>query len=500
LVVDDQLAVRTALVVLLELHGIACLEASSPEQALDIVRREDVGVVIQDMNFSTDTTSGVEGIELFRAIRKLDPDLPAILISAWTSLESAVTLVKEGAADYVAKPWDDQKLVLSVQNLLGLRQARLAARRLERRDTLAREELARRFELCGIVYESPAMHEVVSLAVHIAPSDAAVLIGGPNGSGKEKLAEIVQANSRRANQPFIRVNAGGLPDQLLEAELFGAEPGAYTGISKLRIGRFESAHGGTLFLDELGNLSLAGQMKLLRVLQTGEFQRLGSSSTRRADVRLISATNADLKAEIAAGRFREDLYFRLNVIELNVPPLANRHEDAVLLAEHFLARHAAGRALGFSPEARATLERHDWPGNVRELDNRVQRAVLVCGAGPILPSHLGLSERVAPAAPANTAPLAVASSGAANTAPANGASGPASTNAPPDSASRLGAPSSAPSPPFNALEEAERGVVESALARASGVVSRAAAELGLSRQALYRRMDRLGIAIERRIR
>ncbi len=471
--------------VLLELHGVACLEASSPEEALDIVRGEDVGVVIQDMNFSKDTTSGVEGVELFHAIRALDPDLPVILITAWTSLESAVALVKEGAVDYVAKPWDDQKLALSVQNLLRLRQARFEALRLTSRDTLVREELARRFNLCELVYRSRAMHEAVSLAVHVAPSDAAVLIGGPNGSGKEKLAEIVQANSRRADKPFIRVNAGGLPDQLLEAELFGAEPGAYTGATKLRVGRFESAHTGTLFLDELGNLSLNGQMKLLRVLQTGEFQRLGSSTTRRADVRLISATNSDLKAEIAAGRFREDLYFRVNVIELTVPPLANRLEDAELLAEHFLERHAGGKPIRFSPEALAALEQHDWPGNVRELDNRIQRAVLVCMSGPILPSHLGLSER-----PLSERGRTERGSNA-DLLPASGALG--------DTAPRSAGPSSSGAA-SNALAEAERAVVESALARASGVVSRAAAELGLSRQALYRRMDRLGIAIERRVR
>jgi DNA-binding NtrC family response regulator len=341
--------------------------------------------------------------------------------------------------------------------------------------------------------------------VHVAPSDAAVLIGGPNGSGKEKLAEIVQANSRRADKPFVRVNAGGLPDQLLEAELFGAEPGAYTGATKLRVGRFESAHGGTLFLDELANLSLAGQMKLLRVLQTGEFQRLGSSTTRRADVRLISATNADLKAEIAAGRFREDLYFRLNVIELAVPPLVSRPEDAVLLAAHFLERHAAGRPLRLSPEVLAAIEQHDWPGNVRELDNRIQRAVLVSGSGPILPSHLGLSERPA----ASEAGAAHAASGAGASVGANGpGSGPAPISSldgrSPASASASQAASaqaaSAHTPALNALEEAERAVVEAALARALGVVSRAAAELGLSRQALYRRMDRLGIAIERRVR
>jgi DNA-binding NtrC family response regulator len=473
LIVDDQQAVRTALVVVLELHGIACLEASTPGEALDIVRREDVGVVIQDMNFSTDTTSGAEGKQLFHAIRALDPDLPVILITAWTSLESAVTLIKEGAADYIAKPWDDQKLVLSVQNLLSLRSARFEALRLSSRDSLAREELARRFDLRGLVYKSRAMHEAVSLAVHVAASDAAVLITGPNGSGKERLAEIVQANSRRKSQPFVSVNAGGLPDQLLEAELFGAEAGAYTGASKLRVGRFEAAHQGTLFLDELGNLSMTGQMKLLRVLQTGEFQRLGSSATRHADVRLISATNADLKAEIAAGRFREDLYFRLNVIELRVPSLAQRPEDVEQLARHFLARHAPGRSLALSPEAAQVLEQHDWPGNVRELDNRIQRAVLVCEGGPILPGHLGLSER--------------------DSSPSLSPAGADASAAAPASTPPSGAPGS-----LNPLAEAERAVVESALERAQGVVSRAAAELGLSRQALYRRMDRLGVELERR--
>jgi DNA-binding NtrC family response regulator len=475
LVVDDQQAVRTALVVVLELHGIACLEASTPGEALDVVRSEDVGVVIQDMNFSTDTTSGAEGRQLFHAIRALDPDLPVILLTAWTSLESAVTLIKEGAADYIAKPWDDQKLVLCVQNLLSLRNARFEALRLHSRDSLAREELARRFDLRGLVYKSRAMHETVALAVHVAASDAAVLITGPNGSGKELLAEIVQANSRRKAQPFVSVNAGGLPDQLLEAELFGAEAGAYTGANKLRVGRFEAAHQGTLFLDELGNLSLTGQMKLLRVLQTGEFQRLGSSATRHADVRLISATNADLKAEISAGRFREDLYFRLNVIELRVPALAQRPEDVELLAQHFLARHAAGRPLTLTPEASLALEQHEWPGNVRELDNRIQRAVLVCEGGPIQPGHLGLEERA-------SSPGLVAG---------NAQGVPRTPSSPPPSGISQGA---------NPLAEAERAVVEGALERAQGVVSRAAAELGLSRQALYRRMDRLAIAIERRVR
>jgi len=473
LVIDDQHAVRTALSLLLDLHGIECLTASTPAEAIDLVRTNDLGVVIQDMNFSKDTTSGEEGIALFREIHELDPELPVILLTAWTSLENAVALVKEGAADYLAKPWDDQKLVVTVQNLMSLRQARDENRRLKSQDTRSRQDIAQRFDLRGLVYRSRCMHELVTLAVHVAPSDAPVLITGPNGSGKERLAEIVQASSRRADKPFVRVNAGGLPDQLLEAELFGAEAGAYTGATKLRIGRFEAAHGGTLFLDELGNLSLNGQMKLLRVLQTGEFQRLGSNVTRTAQVRLISATNADLRAEIAAGRFREDLYFRLNVIELPLPPLAARPEDIGLLADHFLAQHSPDGAVTFSPEARTALERHDWPGNVRELENRIQRAVLVCQGGPIRVTDLGLEERASFAPP-----------------PSSGAS---ATVAP--------ATLSASAPPLSGtLSEVEREAIHAALDRARGVVSRAAAELGLSRQALYRRMERLGLELERRVR
>jgi len=465
LVIDDQDAVRAALSLLLDLHGVECLSASTPAEALRLVRTEDLGVVIQDMNFTKDTTSGEEGIALFREIHELDPDLPVVLLTAWTALESAVMLVKEGAADYLAKPWDDQKLVVTVQNLMRLRSARDENARLKGQDTRARRDIAQRFDLCGLVYQSRRMHELVTLAVHVAPSDVPVLITGPNGSGKERLAEIVQKSSRRAEKPFVRVNAGGLPDQLLEAELFGAEAGAYTGATKLRIGRFEAADGGTLFLDELGNLSQNGQMKLLRVLQTGEFQRLGSSVTRTAAVRLISATNSDLRAEIAAGRFREDLYFRLNVIELAVPPLASRPEDVLLLAEHFLAHHAPDGSATLSPEGRAALERHDWPGNVRELENRIQRAVLTCRGAPIGSAHLGLDE-----------------------------SAPVSRSDPPPPTVVSEAPGS------GTLSEVEREAIHAALDRARGVVSRAAAELGLSRQALYRRMERLGIEMERRVR
>jgi len=464
LVVDDQDAVRTALQLLFDINGLECLAASGPEEALELVRREDIGVVIQDMNFTRDRTSGDEGKTLFRNIKELDPDLPVVLVTAWTSLESAVELVKEGAADYIKKPWDDAKLVLTAKNLLALRTAKGENYVHRARDARARSDLETRFDLRGLVFRSRAVHELVSLAVHVAPAEVPVLITGPNGSGKEKLAEIVQANSRRKAKPFVRVNAGALPDQLLEAELFGAEAGAYTGLAKLRVGRFEAAHGGTLFLDEIGNLSPAGQMRLLRVLQTGEFERLGSSTTRKIDVRIVSATNADLKREIASGRFREDLYFRLNVIELALPPLRARSEDVAPLASYFLERQRGDRELQLSPAALAALEHHDWPGNVRELENRITRACLVCTQPEIQPAHLDLDGATASATPT------------------------LQSRPPPSSPARESAP------------PGEREALEAALVRAGGVVARAAAELGLSRQAMYRRMERLGIELERRIR
>jgi DNA-binding NtrC family response regulator len=461
LIVDDQAAVRTALEVLFDLHGLPTLVASSPRQALDLVASEDVGVVVQDMNFTEATTSGHEGMQLLRDIKRLDPDLPVVLMTAWTSLELAVQLIKEGASDYLAKPWDDTKLVNTVKNLLRLRELSLENTRLRAQGTRARAELARKHDLRGVIYASPAMHEVVSLVMKVAPSDVPVLVTGPNGAGKEQVAEMVQANSRRKDKPFVKVNCGGLPDQLLEAELFGAEPGAYTGATRLRVGRFEEAHGGTLFLDEIGNLSLAGQSRLLRVLQLGEFQRLGSNVTRRVDVRVISATNVDLPKAIQAGTFREDLYFRLAVIEVNLPALKDRPEDVPLLAEHFLSRfQPEGEVLQLGPGARQALLAHDWPGNVRELHNRLQRAVLVRKSAVLTALDLGLSE---------------------GGAPERATGGGMASGLTPE-------------------ETDERALVEQALAEAGGVVSRAAAQLGLSRQALYRRMERLGLSLERRLK
>ncbi|HEX4965195.1 MAG TPA: sigma-54 dependent transcriptional regulator [Thermoanaerobaculia bacterium] len=467
LIVEDQPAVATALQVLFEIRGIPCLTARGPEEALRVLEESGpaagaFGAVIQDMNFSPEATSGEEGVALFREIRRLEPALPVLLLTAWTSLATAVQLVKEGAADYLAKPWDDEKLLALVRNLLRLRELQLENARLRSRSQRTWEDLADRYDLRGAVWVSDKMHAVASLALQVAKGDVPVLVTGPSGAGKEKLAEIVQANSGRRERPFVRVNAGALPDELLESELFGAEAGAYTGATRRRVGRFEAADGGTLFLDEIGNLSASGQAKLLRVLQSGRFERLGSSETRRVDVRLICATNADLRREIAAGRFREDLFYRLNVIELQVPPLAARPEDVIPLAERFLrdlSPAPTGTLWRLSPEAREALVRHAWPGNVRELENVLRRAVLVAAGDTIGAGDLGLG-----AVPAGAVP-----------APAPEAAG-------------------------NDLLLAERVKLERALAEAGGVVAKAAEILGLSRQALYRRMERHGLTVERRLR
>lgn len=441
LVIDDNPAVGTALDVLFGLHDIRTIIATSPAQGLDLLSRESIDLVVQDMNFSADTTSGEEGMDLYRAIRRDYSDLPIILLTAWTRLETAVELVKAGAGDYLGKPWDDNKLLATVENLLELSEATREVSRHRDERRRRRRQLDERFDLRGIVFASSGMERVVELACQVARADVPVLITGPNGAGKERIAEIVQANSARAKGPFITVNCGALPSELIEAELFGADPGAYTGApNRARDGRFEAADGGTLFLDEIGNLPLAGQMKLLRILETGQFERLGSSKTRKVSVRVISATNSDLPTLIRDGQFREDLLYRLNVIELKLPPLAERTDDILPLAEHFLQ----GRAT-FDSGARSALSAHAWPGNVRELKNAIDRSSLLCSDGVITARDLALE-------------------------PARG------------SGRRL-------SPD----DEPDKGMIEAALQRARGVISQAAADLGLSRQALYRRMEKMGI-------
>ncbi|RJG24184.1 sigma-54-dependent transcriptional regulator [Massilia cavernae] len=437
LIIDDNAAVAIALEVLFSLHDIDALRAASPAEGLAMLERCSVDLVIQDMNFTADTTSGEEGVALFREIRKRHPDLPVILLTAWTHLDAAVDLVKSGAADYLSKPWNDKRLLATVTNLIELGQANRALQQRVQRERRERRDLEYKFDLRGVVWEDPATERVLNLACQVARSDVPVLITGPNGTGKERIAEIIKANSQVADGPFVVLNCGALPAELIEAELFGAEAGAYTGASKAREGKFEAADGGTLFLDEIGNLPLAGQMKLLRVLETGRFERLGSNRERQVKVRVISATNADLGGMIRAGTFREDLFYRLNVIELRLPPLASRPADILPLASNFLA---PGKSL--APAAQAALMAHAWPGNVRELKNVMQRAALLAQGDTIKPEDLGL-------------PLAAV---------------PAADNEP------------------------DRGTIAQALARAGGVVAQAAAELGLSRQALYRRMERLGIA------
>jgi DNA-binding NtrC family response regulator len=438
LVIDDNPAVAQALSLLFGLHDIRTLTAIFPEQGLAMLARERVDLVIADMNFSADTTSGEEGASLFREIRALQPDLPVILLTAWTHLESAVQLVKAGAADYVGKPWNNDKLLATVENLLELSEATRARRQQQDEQRRRRERLAEQYDLCGIVFASDQMERVAELACRVARADVRVLITGPNGAGKERIAQIVHANSSVRKGPFVAVNCGAIPADLIEAELFGAEAGAYTGATRARTGRFELANGGTLFLDEIGDLPLTGQVKLLRVLETGQFEMLGSSKTRTSQVRVLSATNADLPALIREGRFREDLYYRLNVIEIAVPPLAERPADILPLAQHFL-----GGNLQLSEDAAAALLAHDWPGNVRELRNSIERARLLARDKKVAVGDLNL---------------------------------PAVHRAPP-----------------RELDNLSREVVEASLREAGGNISRAAQSLGLSRQALYRRMERFNL-------
>ena len=392
------------------------------------------------MNFTEDNTSGEEGVALFKQIRQHYPDLPVILLTAWTHLDAAVSLIKHGAADYLAKPWDDNKLLATSLNLLELGQTQRELGRRVQRERKQKHTLESNYDLCGFVWNDASTERLLSLACQIAKADVPVLITGPNGSGKERIAEIIQKNSSVKNGPFVTLNCGALPSELIEAELFGADAGAYTGATKAREGKFAAADGGTLFLDEIGNLPPAGQMKLLRVLETGRFERLGSNKERSVKVRVISATNSDIPAMIRNGQFREDLLYRLNLIELKLPPLSERVDDILPLAKSFLA---GGKHL--SPCAEQALLQYPWPGNVRELKNVMQRAQLLVNHDEISAIDLGLPIKTLPA--------------------------------------------------VNNLDlELDRATIERAIEKNAGVIVQAAAELGLSRQALYRRMERLGIA------
>ncbi len=441
LVIDDNPDIAHALKILFMINNIDCEHQLTPELGLAELSEHRYDLIIQDMNFTKDTTSGEEGIELFNEIRTRFDDLPIILMTAWTHLETAVDLVKSGASDYIGKPWDDDKLIVTVNNLLELSELQQSQRRTAIKHNEKRQALSEKYDLCGLRFQSDAMFNLLQITTQVAHADVSVLITGPNGAGKEKIAEIVQANSSCKTGPFIKVNVGALSQDLMAAELFGAEAGSYTGITKRRIGRFELADKGTLFLDEIGNLSLDGQAKLLRVLETGEFERIGGSETLKVKVRIISATNADIKAAIAKGDFREDLYYRLNVIELPLKPLNQRKSDILPLAEFFL-----GSDFQLTEVASQTLKYYSWPGNIRELKNVMQRASLLASNKLIDNDVLGLDVEL---------PSMVS----------------VSNNA-----------------------EITEDEIKNAISNASGVISEAAKLLGLSRSALYRRMKKFEIS------
>jgi DNA-binding NtrC family response regulator len=446
LVADDDGDVLHALRLLLGGEGYEVETATSPAGVVAAVESSDFDAALIDLNYARDTTSGREGIELVARLRALDPTLPVIVMTAWGSVDGAVAAVRSGARDYLEKPWNNARLLATLRSQLELSRALRQGRRLELENRWLRRDGAP-----PMIAESPAMRPVLDLIGRVGPSEANVLVTGEHGTGKELVARIVHAASPRAARAMVTVNAGGLSEGVFESELFGHERGAFTGARAERIGRFELADGGTLFLDEIANVPLAQQAKLLRVLQTGEFERVGSSRPRRVSVRLVSATNADLPAEVAAGRFREDLLFRINTVEIRLPALRERREDIALLAAEFLQRHARRyhKALaGFEEEAMQALLAHPWPGNVRELEHAIERAVLLAHGDRVSAADVGLRT------------------------PESG--GPAALE-------RL------------TLDEVERELIRRALKRHDGNVSEAAKSLGLSRSALYRRLERHGL-------
>ena len=444
LVADDQADVREALRLLLKAEGFTTETVSSPGAALEAVQTNEFDVMLMDLNYQRDTTSGQEGIDLLSRLQSADSKLPIIVMTAWGSVELAVEAMRRGARDFIQKPWDNHRLLSIIRNQVDLYRIMRRAERLEAENSLLRAQNRPVF-----IAESKAMEPLLTLMSRIGPSDANVLITGEHGTGKEVVALTLHALSSRSGRPMITVNTGGLPEGTFESELFGHVKGAFTDARSDRVGRFELADHGTLFLDEIANVPLKQQAKLLRVLETGEMERVGSSKTHRVDVRVLSATNADLKLESSEGRFRSDLLFRLNTVELHIPPLRERKEDIPLLATHFLKVYAQRYRKPVKSFDAAALEKllgHLWPGNVRELDHSIERAVLMSTGDEIHAPDLGLESE-------NSAPSKIEDM---------------------------------------SLEEVESLLIRKALARHSGNISHAADALGLSRSALYRRMQKYG--------
>jgi DNA-binding NtrC family response regulator len=448
LIADDQADILNALKLLLSDEGYEVAEARSPAEALERLEATDFDLAILDLNYTRDTTSGQEGLDLLERIRALDPTLPAVVITAWSSVAGAVEAMRRGARDYVEKPWDDDRLLTTVRTQVDLRRALRRSQRLQEANTRLQRGATPAF-----IGESLDIVEIRRTIERVAPSDASVLITGEHGTGKEVVAAWLHALSERKNKPLVTMNAGGLAEGIAESELFGHVKGAFTDARFDRIGCFELADEGTLFLDEIANMAVRLQAKLLRVLQTGEVQRVGSSRLRYVNVRMLAATNADLSSEIEGGRFREDLLYRLNTVVIDLPPLRERPQDIEPLALHFLARHATRYRkplTSFDAAARAAMASHRWPGNVRELGHAVERSVLMAdpNATTVSARHLGLL------------------------AQRTGSAGPAEALS---------------------LEEAERLFIEKVLARHSGDVRLAAQQLGMSRSALYRRLQQYGV-------
>lgn len=445
LVADDQRDVLESLRFLLKSEGLDVETSTSPRLLLERLKERDFDVVLMDLNYARDTTSGEEGLELLKSIQAIDETLPVVVMTAWASVELAVEAMRRGARDFVEKPWDNNRLLSVLQTQTALGRALRHGKRLEEENRLLRDAPQDEF-----IAESPSMKPVLELIERVGPSDANVLLTGENGTGKGLVAQVLHKVSERGQRPLITVNIGGLSETIFESELFGHVKGAFTDARSDRVGRFELADGGTLFMDEIANVPTSLQPKLLRVLETGEFERVGSSRTRKVNVRLLSATNADLAEEVRSGRFRQDLLFRLNTVEIRLPPLANRREDIPLLATSFLDRHARHyrkRIHGFDEEALRALLAHPWPGNVRELSHVVERAVLMATGEAVKQNDLGLQT-------VSDGPIRLEEI---------------------------------------TLEEAERLLINKALERYTGNVSDAAKALGLSRSALYRRLEKYGL-------
>ncbi len=444
LIADDQPDVLQALRLLLKGEGMNADTVSSPAEVMGAVEKSEYDLILMDMNYTRDTTSGQEGLDLLQKIRTMDGTLPIVLMTAWSSVEGAVEAMRHGAKDYVEKPWNDGRILATILTQMELGRALRKSQRLEDENRRLRQD-----GLPDMIAEAKVMQPVLKLMERVAPSDANVLITGEHGTGKEVTAQWIHAASERAGSALVTVNAGGLSEGVFESEVFGHVRGAFTDAKSDRVGCFELADGGTLFMDEIANIGMKEQAKLLRVIETGELQRVGSSKMRRVNVRMISATNADIPKEVEQGRFREDLLYRLNTVEIQLPALRERREDIPALAVYFLDRLSSRYRKGLELDrgAMQALVNHSWPGNIRELAHVVERSILMAASDQISAADLGLRGRS-------------------------------------EGGSRLEAMT---------IDDAERYLIEKALDRSDGKVSDAADALGLSRNALYRRMKRHGI-------